>query len=98
MAEQELKSICVNCEHYCQQFSEVEGVCRVIPGEKPGQRGKKIRFDTDASQCSKFEKLAYVHTDYAQIQDFHTRTLGGQEDVKTDRLVYEKHERDSGTA
>ena len=92
----ELKKICVNCESYCVEHfgSELEGTCRVLPGDRPGQRGKKVRFDTDASQCPKFEQLAYVHTDTSQIQDQHTRTLGGYEEVKSDRLIYEKHERD----
>ena len=92
--DKELKKICVNCEYYCARFSEVEGVCQVTAGDKPGAHGKKVRFDTDASQCPKFEGLAYVHTDTAQIQDLHTRTLGGYEEVKTDRLIYERHEKD----
>ena len=95
----ELKKICVNCENYCMStasiMGEVEGTCRAIAGDRPGQLGKKVRFDTDASQCPSFEQLGYVHTDYSQIQDQHTRTLGGYDEVKTDRLVYERHEREA---
>ena len=94
----ELNKICVNCENYMMSpaafTGEVEGTCRAISG-RPGQLGKKVRFDTDANHCPSFEYLAYVHTDTAQIQDIHTRTLGGYEKVNTDRLVYEKHERES---
>lgn len=95
----ELKKICVNCENYAMSsggiVSELEGYCQAFAGDRPGQPGKKVRFDSDASQCYKFDQLAYVHTDTAQIQDQHTRTLGGYEEVKTDRLVYEKHERET---
>ena len=92
----ELKRVCVNCENYAlAPTSELEGFCRAFAGDKPGQPGKKVRFDMDASECSKFEQIAYVHTDTAQIQDQHTRTLGGYQEVKTDKLVYEKHEKET---
>ena len=76
----------------CVHTGEVKGTCRAISG-RPGQLGKRVRFDSGASHCSSFEHLAYVHTDTAQIQDLHIRTLGGYEKVNTERLVYEKHER-----
>ena len=94
MAEEEMRKICVNCEQYVPYGSEVEGRCRATAGDKPGQLGTKVRFDTDASQCSNFEQLAYVHTDFSQIITLRSRMLGGHEDVKTDRLVYEKHDRE----
>ena len=93
--DKELNKICVNCEHYCTML-EIEGVCRATAGDKPGQVGKKVRFDTDATQCSNYEQVAYVHTDTSQIQDLHTRTLGGYEEVKTDKLIYERHQKDKG--
>ena len=94
MAEGEVKKICVNCEHYCSLYSEVEGICRVLPGDKPKQKNKSVKFDTDASECAKFEICAFVRTDTSQVLDQYTRTLGGREEVKSDRLVYEKHARD----
>ena len=89
-----LKNICVNCEYYSPMGSEIEGACRVIQGDKPGQRGKKLRFDTNASQCSKWEPLAFVYTDTAHSLNIRTRTLGEYEEVKSDRLVYERHQRE----
>ena len=96
----ELKRICDNCENYTMSiiFGEQEGVCRALAGDRPGQPGKKVRFDNDAAQCSSFQPVAYVHTDTSQILDHHTRTLGGSEEVKSDRLVYEKHEREGKEA
>lgn len=97
MAEQELKKICVNCDNYCGSymgFSEVEGICRALPGDRPKQKNKTVKFDMDASQCAKFVPCAFVRTDTSQVLDQYTRTLGGAEEVKTDRLVYEKHDRD----
>ena len=97
MAEKELKKICVNCDNYCPIGGgaiEVEGICRVLPGDRPKQKHKMVKFDTDAAQCSKFTPCAFVRTDTSQTLDQYTRTLGGSEEVKSDRLVYEKHERE----
>lgn len=94
MADKADAKTCGNCENYCinQMWGELEGWCRVIGGEKPGQPGKKVRFDTDANNCEKFEKLAYVYTDSSQVHyDPHLRVYGGYEEVKSDRLIYEKH-------
>lgn len=93
MAEKELKKICVNCENFLPAPSEVQGLCRVLPGDKPKQRNKLASWDMDASQCAKYQPLEFVRTDTSQVLDLHTRTLGGFEDVKSDRLVYEKHAR-----
>lgn len=98
MAEgQEEQKTCGNCEnyHYHQAFGELEGWCKVIPGEKKGQAGKKVRFNTDASNCTQFNKIGYVYTDSKQVHyDPHLRVYGGYQEVKSDRLVYEKHEKE----
>ena len=100
MAENEMNKVCGNCENYAIFGSERMGVCRVIPGDKPGQRGKQVRYETDASQCGKFEQLAYVHTDHSQAFDLqHLRALrhpgeNFEESSKTDRLIFEKRTRD----
>ena len=93
MAEQ-VKRICLNCENYCMALSEVEGVCRVLPGDRPKQKNKMVKFDMDASQCDQFLPCVFVRTDTSQVLDQYTRTLGGFEEVKSDRLVYEKHDRE----
>lgn len=94
MSEKELKKICVNCDNYCISYSEVEGICRVLPGDRPKQKHKTVTFDMDASQCTKFVQCEFVRTDTSQVLDQYTRTLGGFDEVKSDRLVYEKHERE----
>ena len=94
MTEQEVKKICVNCENYCIGYSEVEGICRVLPGDRPKQKNKTVNFDRDASQCDKWEPCKFVRTDTSQVLDQYTRTLGGSQEVKSDRLVYEKHSRE----
>ncbi|MDY6833287.1 MAG: hypothetical protein SVY53_00605 [Chloroflexota bacterium] len=95
MADEQTAKTCGNCENYCQygMWGELEGLCRVIPGDLPGQPGKRVRFDTDGSQCPKWEKLAFVYTDASQVHaDSHLRVYGGYtDDSKSDRLVWEKH-------
>ena len=94
MAEQELKKVCVNCDNYCVSYSEVEGICRVLPGDKPRQKNKRVTFDMDASHCAQFTPCPHITTDTSQVLDQYTRTLGGYKDVPSDRLVYEKHSRE----
>ena len=97
MAEQELKKTRVNCSNYYPIGGgaiEVEGICRVLPGDKPKQKNKRVTFNTDASQCSSFVPCEFVRTDTSQVLDQYTRTLSGYEEVKADRLVYEKHDRE----
>ena len=93
----EAQMTCGNCDNYCknQLVGELEGYCRVVPSERKGEPGKSVRFDTDANQCPKFEKLTRVYTDAAQMPfDPGLRIYGGHEDVKSDRLVFERHERE----
>ena len=93
MTEKELKKICVNCDNYFAAI-EVEGVCRALPGDKPRQKHKMVTWDMDASQCPKFTQCEHITTDTSQVLDQYTRTLGGYQEVQSDRLVYEKHARD----
>jgi hypothetical protein len=100
MAE-EKKRTCGECENYAAMLSELVGICRVLPGEKPGQRGKKVMYDMDATECPHFVKLEYRIADVSQpLVDLHGSWRAspvfdkGQEKMKGDRLVYEKHERE----
>jgi len=105
MADTERKKTCGYCKNYVpMQFSDMRGVCREIPGEKPGQlRGKKATYDMDASQCPKFDALESVvkfdisqgaggTTDFTQLRS--SDVFEATEEVKSDRLVWEKHSRD----
>ena len=100
MAEKEINKVCGNCENYAIFGSERMGVCRVIAGDKPGQRGKQVRYETDASQCEKFQELSHVYTDHSQAYDLqHLRALRHPEasfddKSKGDRLIFEKHARE----
>lgn len=97
MAEQEVRKICVNCDNFCGSYmgaSEVEGICRVLPGDKPRQKNRRVTWDTEASQCPKYVLCEHITTDTSQVLDQYTRTLGGSKGVQSDRLVYEKHARD----
>jgi hypothetical protein len=102
MAE-EKKRTCGECANYAHMgFSELMGICRAIPGEKPGQRGKKVMHDMDASECPNFAKLEYRMADVSQpLTDLYGGSWRaspvfdkGQEKMKGDRLIYEKHERE----
>ena len=104
MAEKESKNTCGYCESYVFMGSELRGICRSIPGEKRGQRGKKVTYDMDASQCPHFSGLEEVRrVDVAQGGvlgfDFtHARAADvfeTTEETKPDRLVWEKHDREA---
>ena len=80
---EELERNCGNCDNYFYYSSvgPAEGYCRVIPGEKRGQAGKKVRFNTDASKCSKFTPLQEVITDGREVSfDPHLRIYGDFEE------------------
>lgn len=104
MAGNEEQKTCGYCANFVQLLSELEGICRVIPGEKPGSRGKKVKFDTDGSQCSKFERIEEVrHYDVAQqggwgdSNFYQMRSLDvfkTAEEKQSDRLIYEKRSKD----
>ena len=102
MTEKGSKNTCGYCENYAPMLSELRGICRVMPGEKASQRGKKVTYDMDASQCPQFSPLGVVRRvdvsqgaiggDYlnARAADVFETT----DDIKADRLVWEKHDRD----
>jgi len=100
MADTDAKQTCGYCDNYVIMGTELRGICRAIPGEKPGQRGKKVTYDMDASQCPKFQPLGDIRSiDIAQGSGLDS-VLGGRastvfettiKDTKTDRLVWEKH-------
>ena len=106
MAEKDSKSTCGYCKNYVpMQMSDMMGVCRAMPGDKPGQRrGKRVKYDMDASQCPKFDSMESVvkfditqqttaTSDFTQVRAstvFETT----EDEVKSDRLVWEKHARD----
>ncbi len=50
---------CEECEHFefYAAMGPVEGWCKAIPSDTPGQRGKVVRFNTDATNCPKFEAM-----------------------------------------
>jgi len=103
MGDKEQKKSCGYCEGYVPMVSELRGICRFLPGEKPGQRGKKVTYDMDATPCDKFQPLAEVaRIDIAQGA-MGARYTGGRastvfdvttDDTKADRLVWEKHSKE----
>ncbi|MDY6835398.1 MAG: hypothetical protein SVY53_11420 [Chloroflexota bacterium] len=100
MSENQIDRACGNCENYAIFGSERSGTCRVIPGDKPGQRGRQVLYETDANNCDKYQELTHVYTDHSQAYDIqHLRALRHpgarfEETSKADRLVFEKHSRD----
>jgi len=100
MAEKDAKKSCGYCDNYAPMMSsEFKGTCRVLPGEKPGQRGKMVKYDTDASECPQFKAIAIMRrVDVSQGSGWDS-ILGARastvfettEESKTDRLVWERH-------
>ena len=102
MTEKETPKTCGYCSNFVQLLSELEGICKAIPSEKPGARGKKVRFDMDGSECPKFDALTEVRRyDVSQQAGW---GAGGfyqmrsadvfatkDEERRVDRLVYQKH-------
>lgn len=98
MSEDGLNKTCGHCENYMfyTAISESEGFCKATRGTKVGDLGKKVRFDTDASECSNFIELTHVYTDSSQSigTNPHLRVYKGYGDVRSDPLVFEKHEKE----
>lgn len=107
MTTKDSKVTCGYCQNYVPMVSDLRGICRVIPGDKPNSRGKKVTHDMDANQCPKFDGLGVVkQMDVTQqawgsgedISSYRSSTVfETQEEEKGDRLVWEKHARDEKT-